>query len=347
MTDITGNAAEFSEEKVGRTMLSETFSKIICNKTLEANDKATPKLKVKFAKIVTNYSNATKMDFIKNVFDYTIKNSDTGTIINEMNKVIESCLKDDIKLITVSDSSIHTIATTSVNTLPGQNYAIIYVSTKNYLISSLGYNIYNDKKILCINGDDVSYSDENIIYYGISKKKEILQTFINNFITNKKVHVIIDCADILKPVMSNIFDILKNIKDTINVLEFLWCVDKKAKNNIRAMIVNLFHVPEKKINIYNENSEILIYRPLGQEDELDNGWYLLRGVDEQNRERLFTELIKKNWVELDVDGEVILISKTSINYQNNFTYFDNNILVEDKVLFPSEKMDLGFELINH
>ncbi len=113
---------------------------------------------------------------------------------------------------------------------------------------------------------------------------------------------------------------------------------------------------EYSINIYNENTRFLIFKPV---DELcnpneidigdDYGWYILRNIPKELKEELFKEIeddsikiITINENNTDID---IMVSSSTINEQNNKCYYTSSSY-KDCTLYPDEKISMMFELIN-
>lgn len=113
----------------------------------------------------------------------------------------------------------------------------------------------------------------------------------------------------------------------------------------RQLLVECFDLKEKKLNIFSEDTEFLIYRSAEQEDEdTDYGWYILRGMDVDTKNQLIAS-VKGKIIDIEVDGEDCLVTTTTINEQSAKTYYMCNGIT-DAVLFPQEKQSMLFELIN-
>lgn len=112
----------------------------------------------------------------------------------------------------------------------------------------------------------------------------------------------------------------------------------------------LLDFKEKKINIFNEDSRFIIYRPIEQEDENDVGWFILKGMSLGMREELMKDIdsdtITTMTIELDGEDQSVLISTTTMTEQESKTYFDIEIKITDCVLYPAQKAQMMFELLN-
>jgi arginase family enzyme len=136
----------------------------------------------------------------------------------------------------------------------------------------------------------------------------------------------------------------------------------------------LLNLKEYSINIFNENSKFLIYKPLDEIYQLEDdkecgldGWYLLRNMTFGMREELLHELndddvimmeIPKNMLNKKNDkndkndkNEIfdediqILIACTNMKEQEDKSYYTITSYT-DMVLYPNEKISMLFELTN-
>lgn len=172
-------------------------------------------------------------------------------------------------------------------------------------------------------------------------------------------------------------EISKLLKNNINYL-IISGLDKTIDNEetnfpsrltsevVQILYRNIMDIKESKINIFNENSRFLIFRELKQADENDIGWYILRFIDMETREKLLKHIeddkiytfnlddymIEEKDIELyinnDSDDELeneILVTATTIDDQNKKSYFLTKSIM-DCTLFPQEKFLMGFELVN-
>jgi hypothetical protein len=114
----------------------------------------------------------------------------------------------------------------------------------------------------------------------------------------------------------------------------------------RIFIKNIFNIKEKKINIFTEDSRFLIYRPESIEDEDgDIGWYILRFLETEQKEKLLEQLIDDSIMHLDIeDVGGVYITATTMNEQNEKSYYTSSIM--DCCLFPQEKFLMAFELLS-
>lgn len=114
----------------------------------------------------------------------------------------------------------------------------------------------------------------------------------------------------------------------------------------------LLGIKEKKINVFNENSRFLIYRPADQESKSDVGWYILRGVPLQLREELMKHIDDDTItsISIDIDGngkeQLILVTTTTMTEQESKSILMEDTKMMDCCLYPNEKTSMMFELLN-
>lgn len=197
---------------------------------------------------------------------------------------------------------------------------------------------------------------------------------IKSLIGNKPLHIVLDMKvfhhSIVKSVvpensqgleLNKVIKLLEALKENVvslDIVEFNPLIgDMKeigiAKDIIKLVLNVLFDIKEKRINIFNEDTQFLIYRPIEQDDyKEDIGWYILRGIDTKQREELLQLVPDDSIITLDIDmnedniEETYLITKTTINEQNQKSYFTAQT-IEDTTLFPPEKAYMCFELVNN
>lgn len=275
---------------------------------------------MKFIKII----NKVDINFIKDSFDYTIINENKQNLLLEFLDILK-VIDNNENIVLISDSNIHLSITLNVGMVH-----IIFSDNINYLDTS------NIKNLVIVSSDNIYDHNENI-EYPIKKINNIISDY-----TKSDVHLIIDDSFI-----ENNMELINNMKNTkIKLLEIINIKNNKNNKSINNILVNLLNLKEKKINIFNEHSEIIIYRNEEITSEEDIGWYILRGLNEELKDMLFDRLKNNKIISITLNDIPILISKTNLDYQNKITYFDNNTKIEDLVLFPEEKKALCFELIN-
>jgi hypothetical protein len=139
-------------------------------------------------------------------------------------------------------------------------------------------------------------------------------------------------------------------------------VNRIQAETIQRIYGNLLNMKIKSFNVFNEHSKFLIFKPV-EEINKDVGWYIMRGIDDlQLREeimkkveldQIITVKIPKDEDTHESDSEnsdsdsekEIFITTTTMMDQNEFSYFSSEDFL-DKRLYPDEKMDMMFELVN-
>jgi arginase family enzyme len=125
---------------------------------------------------------------------------------------------------------------------------------------------------------------------------------------------------------------------------------------ITKIYSNILNLKEYSINIFNENTRFLIYKPVDEICEEtegsigDNyGWYILRNVPMDFKNDLLKQIDNDSITIIDIpdeDEEIqVMISSTTIFEQNDKCYYTATSY-KDCTLYPDEKMAMAFELIN-
>lgn len=120
---------------------------------------------------------------------------------------------------------------------------------------------------------------------------------------------------------------------------------------IQQIYGTILKLKEKKINIYNEHSRFLIFKPIQEIwDEYDQfGWYIMRNVDAELKERLLEDIKDGEIIEVQIEDDEnikrdILISVTTLADQDELSYYLADDY-SDKRLYPDEKLDAYFNLL--
>lgn len=232
--------------------------------------------------------------------------------------------------------------------------------------------------------------NSNVTFYPYNILKKNLQYLINkviNQIGSDPVAIVFDMSvfdiNISPCAIRENFKGGINLEELNNILETLNKMNKKYNNikliditghylslentspayritieTITKIYSKIFDMKEYAINIFNENTRFLIFKPV---DELcnpneididigdDYGWYILRNIPKELKEEFFKEIeddsikiftINENNTDID-----IMVSSSTINEQNNKCYYTSSGY-KDCTLYPDEKMSMMFELIN-
>ncbi len=193
-------------------------------------------------------------------------------------------------------------------------------------------------------------------FYTLKKMRSVgipkILDIIKKFIKDDPVHISYDVKS--KFDAKELETIVTHFKDqtvSMDVVEFNPLLGTKnsiktTKDLIRRALVSCFDIKEKSINVFTEDSEFLIFRPLDQENpEADYGWFILRGLDIPERENIMKKISNDSIVTFNIDGDDYLVAKTTMNEQMKKSYY-TCMSINDTVLFPEEKKLMCFELIN-
>ena len=216
------------------------------------------------------------------------------------------------------------------------------------------------------------FTNERISKIGIDK----LIYSMTNFISNSPVHVIFNLnvfsdnnfPSVIRKNSSNLISFndlnqicnmlkYKNIAG-LDIVGFNASYDDPKKRAsqitaeyIRQLFSNILQIKEKKINIYTEDSQFLIYRSIEQLDyEHDIGWRILRDIPDELKEQLMSFVgsdIKTITIQnSDNNGEDedIFVAVTSMAEQNQKSYYICNDIF-DLCLMPEEKLAMMFEMV--
>ena len=141
----------------------------------------------------------------------------------------------------------------------------------------------------------------------------------------------------------------------------------------RYPMKKIFNVAERSLNIFNENSKFLIFRPYQQTDDDDTGWYIFRNITENEDDPIMTNEIKNKLIEeiddliipfnpnnpiiidpnfingynnnADDDPNTILLATTTMDEQNKRIYITRNTDINEKILYSDEKIAMLFEIL--
>lgn len=209
-----------------------------------------------------------------------------------------------------------------------------------------------------INGEESDMLDEECLeYYKLDKIRDIGITQLTDILKcDKPIYITMDVRALNKNGFQyeEIMTILKSLKQNIVGIDIcehnpsIGTVEdnRMIRETVRKILVELFDIKEKKINIFNENSEFLIYRPMRQKNpHEDIGWYILRGLDNDTKNRIIESISDDAIVNLEIEEEDYLVTKTTMQEQNKKSYYTSTT-INDTTLFPQEKASMCFELLN-
>ncbi|MCJ7636152.1 MAG: arginase family protein [Nitrososphaeraceae archaeon] len=267
--------------------------------------------------------------------------------------------------ITSTTKKLNEMPVASILGLCGDKFTKSKTDVLPNQIIYFGLNEDDDQLEIVRNKQIPFFTNKKINSIGCDDIVQMIKTMIGK----RPVHVSLDMKvfhkDIIKCVIppnnrgldiSNIEKLLLALKSNIvsmDISEFNPEIDKTENNIkvtrelIRYLLIKTFDMKEKSINIFTEDSQFLIFRPLEQEEdpEADIGWYILRGIDLETKEELLNNIKDDNIITIDIDDETYLVTKTTMNEQNEISYYTAHS-INDAVLFPQEKALMMFELVN-
>lgn len=107
-------------------------------------------------------------------------------------------------------------------------------------------------------------------------------------------------------------------------------------------LIHLLKIKEKKINVFNNDTKFLIFRPRHQENNRDIGWYILKGASIEFEEKVIKELelIDDNISIFMLDSETpIYVSTTSVAEQKAKSFYTATS-IHDCALIPEEEQTM-------
>jgi arginase family enzyme len=217
-------------------------------------------------------------------------------------------------------------------------------------------------------------------------RKKGIDVILQNIIDECKfddVHVVIDLScmsikyapSVYRSNHSNVdavddgfdFDQMKKITEALKKLTKLHSIDITGYNfgpkidsqkfhasniitvkTIEMICCSFVTLKKKSINIFNDESRFLIWKPLNDENLI--GWLILRNMDIETREQMIKAIgdddIKTISI-TDDDGETYdaLVTVTTLKEQNEKSYFAASSIY-DCCLYPGEKLNMTFEILN-
>ena len=130
---------------------------------------------------------------------------------------------------------------------------------------------------------------------------------------------------------------------------------KSNINLITKIYGKILNLKEYSLNIFTENTRFLIYKPIEEiedtDDTYNSGWYILRNIPFAMKTELLENLDPDSIIILDIPDDdmndvQIMIGTTTINEQNEKCFYLSKSY-KDCCLYPDEKLDMMFELVNN
>lgn len=283
------------------------------------------------------------------------------------------CCSSTLKIIWFDSSpDLETFITSVTKNLPEMSMASLLGMTDPTLVYSK--LLVKPSQIMYLGlSDELDLSllnDVGIEYYTCNKIKqlgaEFMMEMINEFIDGSPIHVVLDmkvfdksiCPSVI-PLNDNglldkhVLPILFELKDrisAIDLVEFNPCIGnpvdvKNTRELAKRCLSEALSMEKSSINIYNEHTRFLIYRPTVQDGLDDYGWYILTGVPTEFKDDIMRSMDSDTIKTIDIDDDEYLVTMTTMNEQNGKSYY-KTVNVLDTVLFPNEKISMMFELVN-
>ena len=267
---------------------------------------------------------------------------------------------------------IDTFVTSESKNLPEMSVASLFGMTEPTFVYSK--MLVRPSQIMYLGLSDMIdltiLNDIGIEYYTSNKIKklgtEVMLDIVREFITDCPVHIVIDMKVFDKSISpsvipqndnglyeKDVLPILFNMRENISamdIVEFNPCIGnpndvKLTRELAKKCLADTFSIKSSSINIYNEHTRFLIYRPSDQIDLEDYGWYILTGIPTKTKELLMKSIDNDTITNIEIDDDDYLVTTTTMDEQNNKSYYTANKIV-DIVLFPNEKISMMFELVN-
>lgn len=299
----------------------------------------------------------------KECLDFT--DSNKSFIFSE--EVFIPNIKKEEKLILISPNAYYHTSFTS------SSQEKKYLTNKNLDSSQLillGLEFLSDIEEERLKSEGIFYYNEKVIN---KLGKELVNVMIDD-VGNNNYHIVLDLRSFETKFTPSTFDqkrkglidlgliidFIKKIKDhkkpqSLTIYGFNPLKDdtfnRQTAEIVKHILIYCFDIKEKKINVFSEDSEFLIWRPLEQENqEADIGWYILRGIPPESKEKLLKAIPADKIITWEYENEKgeeesILLTKTTVKEQNEKSYLTATN-IGDLALFVNEKIDMVFELIN-
>lgn len=307
--------------------------------------------------------------FIKSNYDETIQFNDVSGYTSLYNHIKSLNESPQIKrIITVGGSDNISVSTVHAMMHKYPDMHVLWIDCNDDLGPSEPAQILLDNHKTTEAMTPILFDRTKFMYCGLTEQPKIsgvpfitptkiktlgidkIVDYIQSVIENRKVHVCLDMKvhNIVNPEGLYHFQIMRILSTlwnnicSLDIVEF----DKSLVSVIQNMILKLCNLKEKRVNLFSEDSWFLVYRPLEQTDpELDAGWYILRGLSIEQSNDILSKIGDDEIITLEIDDEEYLVTKTTVNEQNERTYFSSST-IHDVVLFPDEKVYMVPELIN-
>ncbi|AYV81278.1 MAG: hypothetical protein Harvfovirus24_14 [Harvfovirus sp.] len=304
---------------------------------------------------------------VKEEYDYKIDNTQYEILDQHIKNLLDK--KPMMKIICISEDTFAPGQT--INTYRSDETLTIYLSNNPTYVDKNVVYFGVDKDI--IPDSQLSKLDNSLAtYFTIEKIKQLSTETVLQTLKGSKIHLIVD-LQIFDPsifpsvarspnqkkylAFTEIEKIISHFNTSIVYLDIVgfdesldditFRYSKITGEMCRTIIRQIFHVKEKNMNIFTEDSRFLIYRPAEQLNENDIGWYIVKFLTMKERsqylEHLTDKVISLQINDQNCDTEV-LVTSTTMREQNEKSFY-SAVNVLDYCLFPAEKVSMAFELL--
>ncbi len=210
-------------------------------------------------------------------------------------------------------------------------------------------SVNRNKKAIVPNNDT---NDDDIVNLLDDERSIITDRKTNNNFNANDINEIANC---LKDKIQSL--IISNFNFTIdnNVGYF----SRITSEVIQILYKTIMNIKECRLNVFNQHSRFLIFRPFEQSDVSDVGWYILRFLNSVQKNLLLSKIpddtimilniedlgdIQNDDNDDDIELDEVMIATTTIDEQNKKNYYTATDTM-DCCLYPQDKLCMTFELV--
>lgn len=124
--------------------------------------------------------------------------------------------------------------------------------------------------------------------------------------------------------------------------------NKITINAIELILSNLIDNYQKSLNIYDENTKFLIWKKMDDDEPI--GWLILRNMSNNDKQEIINAIGDDRIINIPISDKnetyEALVTITTIKEQQERSFYTSNNVM-DCCLYPGEKINMLFELINN
>lgn len=303
-------------------------------------------------------------DMILNNYDInTDTDTNTTNTINYKNSVVSNLISLSLDYIKrsytkhVLDLDLEQFIFLGLQHIDDENI-LIESKCKYYPLSLMGKKIQNILENIIT---DIDKDNINIPVAIVFDINSISSKIYNTNNTNKKdinsIGINIDQINIILKMLSKL-----NIK-MIDIVGYNDNNDNNDSIKLRLLInkiyLTLTNQKNTKVNVFDENSRFLIFKPMSEiyDKEYGVGWYLLRNIPNDMKNEILNSIENDSMIVLNIPNiddnndnsdnseDEVLISSTNILEQNEKCYYVSETY-KDCCLYPDEKMAMCFNFFS-